>query len=121
MIDVRELRLGNYLLLNNKPVRVGGIPNMYKLIIPGEQYAVGVEEFEPIPMNDELFIKCGFRKENKGYYRADIGHVSSNQYGYYLQLKECASETIRVIKIEYLHQLMNLLFSMKKRELDVEL
>lgn len=58
-----------------------------------------------------------------GYYEVEVKRAWYLPWAtmYDGQLKECASETIRVIKIEYLHQLMNFLFSMKKRELDVEL
>lgn len=60
MIDVRELRIGNYLFMRENIVAIGGIPNRMCLLIPGQEYAVDLEQFEPITLTEELLLKCGF-------------------------------------------------------------
>lgn len=121
LIDSTELRRGNYLLLRDRIVAVGGIPNHICLLIPGEKYAVDLEEFVSVPISCELLLKCGFREENDNFYRADLGTISFNQYGYYIQMKECSSGIIRVIKITSLHKLQNLYFALTGKELEVNL
>lgn len=115
MINVKELRIGNYVLLRNKIVIVGGIPNLYKLLIPNELYAVDVEEFEPIPLTDRLLLKCGFEKKQWGsatvYYHTMIeldAHFCLNGVDYNIQVKS-------------LHQLQNLYFYLTGGDLEVNL
>lgn len=115
MINVRELRIGNLLYLRGMIVLVGGIPNQMRLIIPGEQYAVDIEEFNSIPLTEELLLKCKFVKRNWGdvviYYNPLFeldAHFRLKGVDYNIQVK-------------YLHQLQNLYFVLTGEELEVNL
>lgn len=131
MIDVKELRIGNYVYLQNSktPYKITEVG--YREIEYPRYEASGisteavfrtyVDNLNPIPISEELLLKCGFREEERSFYRADLGNVSFNQYGYYIHLKECSSEAIRVIKITSLHKLQNLYFAMTGKELEVSL
>ena len=114
MIDVRELRIGNYLFMRENIVAIGGIPNRMCLLIPGQEYAVDLEQFEPITLTEELLLKCGFEKHTWGivtYYSplfeldADF-HLKGVDYN---------------IQVKSLHQLQNLYFDLGGQELEVNL
>lgn len=136
MIDAKELRIGNYILLRNKLVMVGGIPNVYKLLIPGEQYAVEVEEFGPIPITEKLLLKCGFKyvgAEINGeivqqFFLSDLKNIcfGRNNNGIYLctlyNNGYAEIDRLSIIKrVTYLHQLQNLYFDLTGKELEVTL
>ena len=131
MIDVRELRVGSYVYLF-RSITPSKITDIGYSEIEKDRYEAGglssgsvfrtyVDNLNPIPVTNELLIKCGFRKEKDSFYRADLGNIVLIQYGYYIQLMECTSETIPVVKIEFLHQLQNLYYSLTGRELEVNL
>lgn len=126
MIDAKELRIGNYIQLRDKHVMVGGIPNMYKLLIPGEQYAVEVEEFDPIPLTEELLLKCGITEaysDSKGYIYS-INEVKFLRCffdipSFFIETK--GDDDLFNMPIESLHQLQNLYFDLTGKDLEVEL
>lgn len=123
MIDAKELRIGNYIQLRNKFVMAGGIPNIHKLLIPGEQYAVEVEEFVPIPLTEDLLLKCGFKKINhiSGY---SFFSMERKKSGVNIDIYEAYSTiggNTSVPHIQFLHQLQNLYFALTGKELEVTL
>lgn len=115
MIDVRELRIGNLLYLKGNIVSVGGIPNHMRLLIPGEEYAVGIEEFKSIPLTEELLLKCRFVKRNWGdavvYYHSLVE----------LDTRFCLNGVDYNIEVKSLHQLQNLYFNLVGEELEINL
>lgn len=131
MIDVKELRIGNYVYLQSSktPYKITEVgyseieyPRYEASGISSEAvFRTYVDNLNPIPISEELLLKCGFREDERSFYRVDLGNVAFNQYGYYIQLKECSSEVIRVIKITSLHKLQNLYFVMTGKELEVSL
>nr|DAT09631.1 MAG TPA: hypothetical protein [Caudoviricetes sp.] len=128
MIDAKELRIGNYIQLRNNHVMVGGIPNVYKLLIPGEQYAVEVKEFEPIPLTEELFLKCGFRFEYDSFcngielsYGISLYNTKDEDKNKLFISVNNAEYAISHIPIKYLHQLQNIYYYLTGKELEVSL
>lgn len=115
MIDVRELRIGNLLYLKGNIVSVGGIPNHMCLLIPNEQYAVDIEEFNSIPLTEELLLKCRFVKRKWGdaivYYHSLLE----------LDTRFCLNGVDYNIKVKSLHQLQNLYFDLVGEELEIDL
>lgn len=131
MIDVKDLRVGDYVYLQNSktPYKITEVgyseieyPRYEASGISTESvFRTYVDNLNPIPISEELLLRCGFSEENDNFYRADLGNIVFNQYGYYIQLKECSSETIRVIKITSLHKLQNIYFALTGKELEVNL
>jgi len=67
--------------------------------------------YEPIPLTEEILLKCGFKKRNdcEGYWLNGI-----------LFYKEIMSENQKT-KIKYLHQLQNLYWCLVGEELEINL
>ena len=113
MVDVRELKIGNYVYLQNSktPYKITEIgyseieyPKYEASGISSEAvFRTYVENLNPIPLTEELLLKCGFEKHKWGvvtYYSplfeldADF-HLKGVDYN---------------IQVKSLHQLQNLYF-----------
>lgn len=126
MIDAKELRIGNCILLRGAPVMVAGIPNLYKLLILGEQYAVEVEKFGPIPLTEELLLKCCF-----AYNSIDDCFDGLNLRVRIFGDSICAFIGFEVasgkkwydanLEVKSLHQLQNIYFDLTGKELEIPL
>lgn len=124
MIDVRELRIGDYVYLQSSktPYRITEIG--YSEIEDSRYEASGisseavfrtyVENLNPIPLTEELLLKCGFKKHKWGivtYYNPllelDVDfHLKGVDYN---------------IQLKSLHQLQNLYFDLSSQELELNL
>lgn len=125
-MQIQELRIGNWVMYKpiNTLIKVG-------LLILGEiQESNSINnksDFEPIPLTEEILLKCG-------------ASIVLGTYNYYISLWEIKSEihfelfrdgyvcviyssTGSVVPndIEYLHQLQNLFYSLVGEELQINL
>ena len=76
MVDVRELKIGNYVYLQNSktPYKITEIgyseieyPKYEASGISSEAvFRIYVENLNPIPLTEELLLKCGFEKHKWG-------------------------------------------------------
>lgn len=133
MIEVNELRTGIIL----KPIR----PRHHEEFITVESFdgaivnctfrGYDLDELHPIPLTEEILLKCGFEKEGSYNYRYNNLKIHE------INLKSCwvdASNSEHVwyfvfhqagkmfhIKCKYLHQLQNLYFALTGKELEVKL
>lgn len=108
MIQANELRIGN--LVKNKYGDIGQVDIVWlRLVTEGEI-------FEPIPLTEEILLKCGFEKKVnyvKGMTIQDgIAFFDDNEFGH---------DKEDEIECKYLHQLQNLYFALTGQELTIEL
>lgn len=81
------------------------------------------KEFKPVPLTPELLKRCGFQWEdnqNAYFFKEDGGEIYVRQNftkEYYLRYYD--SENFE-IKIEYLHELQNLIYCLTKIELELK-
>lgn len=126
MLDVKELRVGNYVTdgkngiskiseLRNYKGRIGYTP------LDFNNYVFTGNEIYPIPLNEEWLLRFGFRQDGEGWFwlrRKDditvLGY-SYNIYGKFFELCE-----IRIPNIIYVHQLQNLYFALTGEELTLK-
>jgi len=118
-MEANEIRVGNWLEWNKKPFKVCAI---FRSVTENELWAKDNNELHPIPLTEEILLKCGFKyyKESNSY-ELDCGfsvpiwgkydsennlHVSCDEIG---------------IEIHYLHQLQNLYFALTGQELEINL
>lgn len=128
MIDVRELRIGNWVSADDgsrwmvetiKPGMMSGYVYSDNLLdeVRGKNRSVEIhsENLNPIPLSEELLLKCGFEK-----------HQWGDAVIYYSPLLEldahfCLKGVDYNIQVKSLHQLQNLYFDLTGKELEVNL
>lgn len=122
MIRVEELRIGNY-------TDKGIIKNFYENGIHvglGKCYVYNV--INPIPLTEEILLKCGFEKDGVKWpsYRhfkfktltIEIG-VLGDKYSFRKYLSK--DKSLHLVDIKYLNQLQNLYFALTGEELEINL
>ena len=160
MMNENELRIGNIVLVSNEQchpqlkdvlMKVTSIQHRHDL----PEYSVRIERvvkdkfdvnvdygqlmrfIKPIPLTEELLLKCGFtfsnlylayihdelwveikQNDGKGYWRieSDNGEYDNKWY-----LTSEAEYTVSEKPIEYLHQLQNLYYGLTGDDLEVKL
>lgn len=131
MINAAELRLNNWILdKDNTPRQVSYIGDTIGLINSAggtDKYQSNpiisndINDLKYIPLTEELLLKAGFEwvSEMIGY--ADKLHCIIIDVEGYAFLPFCTNDKDCEIKIKYLHDLQNLVFSMTKTELNINL
>lgn len=128
-MNANELRIGNWVQrpdeLNKPPIEgkkywvvdIGMIRDCFHY---KEFWA-----FEPIPLTEEILLKCGFENKKykidvfeKGRIRVWIG--SRGQYLVYL-IEEDTTTAHYICSIEYVHTFQNLIFALTQTELEINL
>lgn len=141
MIDVRELRIGNFFKISvcdnfrvdeiyKKEDRFYYVKNN---IGYNESYLYGVvEDLQPIPITEEMLLKCGFRlciKEDllyafePGIFRIFdfyIRRIDNKFYLYHIGNDDYSNGVIRDIPLLYLHQLQNIYYDFTGKELNIK-
>lgn len=133
MINVNELRLGNY-LYQKTAGRISSVRCAYHHfeLVSKE----GTKDLYPVVLNAEILVKCGF-EENKNYPLLPeaqqfilvvpvIGSSRNEIHGFIKNNKECfARATVNGMPASnnfyHLHQLQNIFFALTAQELPVVL
>lgn len=134
MVDVKELRIGNWVSYLGNNTRTNSISvedncGYVSILCSG---IIGQNQIEPIPLTEELLLKCGF---GKGYDKGDETDGVFNRSCFYVMYGRKAAVSFRLdkdklyvmldkwkyIQIEYLHQLQNIYYALTGEELEVEL
>lgn len=126
MIKASDYRIGNYVAHNDKPVKVLGIYK--KSILFGSEISpcrIDLEYLKPIPLTEEVLLKCGFVNSNSGYYTKSgiINNEFKTPYDidiYLINNKEYDFETGDDLPMLSVHQLQNYFFSRTGEELEVK-
>lgn len=146
MIKANELRIGNYVSVNNekyyneitgKILQVSGIKERVSEHFPDSDYVVsmtiGLESFSqfeefltPIPLTDEWLVKFGF-EDDAGYEEnGNIPKVLSTEHGQILiypdgvYLSDYFIIVKAFVKIEFLHHLQNFVYYLTGEELTIK-
>ena len=140
MIDIKEIRVGNYFNLENEKeiVFADSILSLDKEIlystINSKKYAfVGSSYLLPIKITEDLLLQLGFQKEVDEIskevfhmylpngFRIDINKYSNTlgrDYGILIDNLSC--DSVLRGDIQYLHQLQNYIYDATKQELNIE-
>lgn len=122
MKNIKELRVGNFVVANNKGWAVGAIDwfknevVLYNIGMPAIKDTFKVDELKPIPISKEwlkLFsVKDYFEERSYDYYYDFQGEsictVDSN------------GQSNDVINCKYIHDLQNAWFMLNKQELELK-
>jgi len=127
MIDRRELRAGNWVdtVYNTPYIKIAEIKN--HVVCGTNCKGISFPSLKPIPLTEEILLKCGFQINGK-YYRSKYIQDSIkliydfNQRILYFKYKGEFSPMIQIPRaIESLHELQNLYHDLTGEELEVHL
>ena len=129
-MEAKELRIGNLVedeLLGKVTIesilKTGQVEvSAFKLIseqITKVFYMFNISELKPIPITEEILLKCGFKFINGyGYKRHNFQLICINV----ADSKEFIFRYFMLnVELQYLHQLQNLYFVLTGKELEVNL
>lgn len=119
MINIQELRIGNYLFNKGQPIcTVNGIYRRDHISVK-ESYleSIHIENFEPIKLTTEILEKWfGFEKIDVDYFKLKTEsfycHIDEQGFGFSL-------EHDNFYICEYVHQLQNLYFALMGKEITI--
>lgn len=126
MIDLRELRLNNwvYSLEIDDFVQIASIDSEFVSLKDHVTWNyVYADMIDPIPLTEEILLKCGFETSQwdcHSTFRKDIcsdGCIVISLEHKYVEIGDLTLD----IEIKYLHQLQNLYFAISGKELKIEL
>ena len=124
MIQAKDLRIGNWVMYDNKIFEVDTISMEFPTLNTIE-FGIGVvkwDKLNPIPLTEELLIKCGFKKINHihGYSFWAMGIKGGRPK---IDIYESRTEYMgySVKHVQYLHQIQNLYFTLTGKELEINL
>ena len=116
MIQANELRIGNWLEFNLHGSKwIGQIDHTdFEFIFDNDLRCAN-----PIPLNEDWFNKFEFENDNANGYSKDSIHIEYiAQVGYVFFINgDVNGESM---KIEYVHELQNLFFALRKQELEMK-
>ena len=120
MIKANELKIWNWVQCYGNLIQIGNI-HPKGTIVGDEPYSIS--ELDPIPLTEEILLKCGFEQDGDNDYLQLyindalnilwLGYLSIEVNGYFVALSE--KEQL------YLHQLQNIYFALTGEELEVNL
>lgn len=123
MIEANELRLNNwvYSLEVGSNVQITLLSNDNWLGLSSVTWdQPSFEEIEPIPLTEEILLKCGFIEFGQGFIHdkmrySDVFKIREDGYIVYV------SNNVYITKVMYLHQLQNLYWCLCGKELEINL
>ena len=134
-INILDLMLNNWVLYQDKPYRIVGICSLFPDLNTSE-FGAGVvkwKDLRPIPLTEDVLLKCGFGMKNDQYFLIIQTGVASNAIYIEFEIvqslvfgsmwidKESKNTRKVFLEINYLHELQNLFKCLTKTELRVEL
>lgn len=126
MIQSNELRIGNWVMYDNRLFQIEAISRSLPCLNTDE-FGIGVVDWNninPIPLTPEILEKCGLKNGNseldRNVFYSTNKHLAqfsvniSGSFGIYVGV----FIALRSVHLEYLHQLQNLYFALTNTELN---
>lgn len=114
MIKAQDLRLGNWVLFDVEEVYEQITPRRIGFISQANSKGHN-HPFKPIPLTEEILLKCGFDKVREYFTIYNEFDVFKDNKGYYTHIN-CGN-----IYLNSLHQLQNLFYTLTGEELQINL
>ena len=132
-METNELRIGNYLFddetndimivsrIETEEYTEWNSGNEFNIICLKNGFNKTYFEgnFRPIPLTEDILLKCGFKKELDAFYRknkSQMIEVCFHDNGILI-----TNQSVCLSSIKYLHQLQNLYFALTNQELTITL
>ena len=115
-MNATELRIGNLVYCTQDHVNINITPSDFQI----------AGQFEPIPLTEEILLKCGAKLNNYLWHEIKIkpfGNivVEIDNYKVIAELVQERGYTLAYPPLDYVHQLQNLYFCLTGEELTIEL
>jgi hypothetical protein len=132
-MNAQELRIGNWVLHNNRPERVDSIgrEGINEMRGHGNDYIIPYTDIHPIPLTPEILEMAGFVESGYPYPLERVMtkevirlYKKSRFWVYFIDGKikvTTASGGWELPHIHHLHQLQNLIFALTGTELNIQL
>lgn len=119
-MQAEELRIGNFVLKDDKYRKVEAISIPYHHLLSLKNNALleraQFNEIKPIPLTEEILLKCGFEKLGKYTFVCDTALMQ-------LEIDVVTNKlvhSILAIEVKHLHQLQNLHHALTGQELNIK-
>lgn len=133
MIQANELRIGNLVSVEKTALHYAGenfksalfeIEELKKEVVHFKGFHAGeyYKDLQPIPLSEEILLKCGFTKAIGSYFIQKVGSIYVKvpfEGSEYFLVK--ANSGDKLISVKYLHHLQNLIFALTGEELEFSL
>jgi hypothetical protein len=120
-MKANQLRIGNLVQVNNETVEVLWFDHEGAVCQTLDHKAQVDMPIEPIPLTEDILLKCGFKRDNKYDFTLKVKDVgdfyTSSEWFHgngYITFEHFG------IKLFYLHQLQNLYFALTEEELTIK-
>lgn len=121
MIQPNELRIGNWIYDDGKPIQV--TTGLFYLMYEYEDRFDSYHDILPIPLTEEILLKCGF--DGIGFYENVFSkgsfRVHLNKEGKKALLVYHHDNNHIELEVKSLHDLQNVFFALTGTELEVKL
>lgn len=126
MIQANELRLGNVIYLQNKPIKVN-IDTLNRILNP--EYSGNIkfkDQYKPIELTEEILLKCKNIEQKEGslgiyYFIKPYENLRFFFDGTQLVTIKKDKGNIWIANKTYLHSFQNLFFELTGEELEIDL
>lgn len=114
MIEVNELRIGNFIKVDDLPIEQVTLETFATLL----RFPATLSCFNAVPLSEEWLLKFGFKKivwEESIRYEKDYKTVKYYSWNETFQWQ--SNDGFDEVKLEFVHELQNLFFAMMGEEL----
>jgi len=119
-MEAKELRIGNLLKINDLFVSVNRIESNKFWCTHKEIWFFQGEETSPIPLTEEILLKCKGMFKSENQLSIDRFVLSFQQKYNFWYVLDSISLTY-ISKIEFLHEWLNLYFFLNGEEIEINL
>jgi len=129
MTTANELKIGNYVIDSEVKMitKVTSISHNgeLRLFCQGSSVGANNEEIEPIPLTEDILLKCGYGKTefdnefcDNVTFKNEVIIYNTTEKMLFINTK---NDYIQLNHVHYLHQLQNLIFALTQQELNIQL
>lgn len=122
-MEAKEIRLNNYASCNFGIVQISSIRDI-ECEVHNADFSVNTcvftNKLEPIPLTEEILLKCGSISTVKGFHHQDrfsLRWLEAYKYWYVTDMETGAYIT----KVEFVHEWQNTYFVLQGEELEINL
>jgi hypothetical protein len=124
MIQANELRIGNYIYFENKIITVNYIAENHIGYGKGNFAPISFNDFAPIPLDENILVKCGFDYVTMGIFKASDKNFDFPIIKWSGEVARYTTYNVRgevrtITELNYLHELQNLYWFLCKKELTI--